>query len=92
MSKYGDQALGIIETKGFTSAVEAADAMLKTANVKLVMEQRPGAAIVTIMIRGGVGEVKAAVEAGADRARQIGELLSVHTIARLSEDVDEGIF
>lgn len=92
MSKYGDQALGIIETKGFVSAVEAADAMLKTANVKLVMEQRPGDAIVTVMVRGGIGEVQSAVEAGAQSARRIGELISVHTIARLSQDVDEGIF
>lgn len=82
------EALGMIETKGLSAAIEAADAMVKTADVQLTMEQRPGGALVTIFVRGGVGEVMAAVEAGAERARRVGELHSVHTIPRLSEDID----
>ncbi len=90
--EFVEQALGMIETKGFIAAVEACDAMLKTANVTLVMEERPGDAIVTVMVKGGIGEVKAAVEAGADRARRMGELLAVHAIARLSSEADDALF
>ena len=76
------EALGMIETKGFIGAVEAADAMVKTANVVLVGKEYIGAGYVTVMIRGDVGAVKAATDAGAAAARRVGELVSVHVIPR----------
>ncbi len=75
-------ALGMIETKGFIGAVEAADAMVKTANVVLVGKEYIGAGYVTVMVRGDVGAVKAATDAGAAAARRVGELVSVHVIPR----------
>src|SRR2546422_8944509 len=74
------EALGMIETKGFIGAVEAADAMVKTANVVLVGKEYIGAGYVTVMVRGDVGAVKAATDAGAAAARRVGELVSVHVI------------
>jgi len=76
------KALGMIETNGFIGAVEAADAMVKTANVVLVGTEYIGAGYVTVMVRGDVGAVKAATDAGAAAARRVGELVSVHVIPR----------
>lgn len=85
------EALGMIETKGFIGAVEAADAMVKAANVTLVSYEKVGAGLVTVMIRGDVGAVKAATDAGATAAKRIGELVSVHVIPRPHADVDATI-
>ena len=82
-------ALGLIETKGFVGAVEAADAMVKAANVKLVSYKTVGAGLVCVMIRGDVGAVKAATESGAIAADRVGELVAVHVIPRPQMDVDE---
>lgn len=76
------EALGMIETKGFVGAVEAADAMVKAANVILVGREYIGAGYVTVFVRGDVGAVKAATDAGAAAARRVGELISVHVIPR----------
>jgi microcompartment protein CcmL/EutN len=81
-------ALGLIETKGFIGAVEAADAMVKAANVTLVSYKTVGAGLVTVMIKGDVGAVKAATDAGAAAAGRVGELVSVHVIPRPHGDVD----
>ncbi|MEH6908194.1 MULTISPECIES: BMC domain-containing protein [Neobacillus] len=86
----GQEALGMIETKGLVGAIEAADAMVKAANVSLVGRELVGAGIVTVMVRGDVGAVKAATEAGAEAAQRVGTLLSVHVIPRPNGDV-EGI-
>jgi ethanolamine utilization protein EutM len=75
-------ALGMIETRGLVGMIEAADAMLKTANVVLVSWQKVDAGLVTALIRGDVGSVKAATDAGAAAARRVGELIGVHVIAR----------
>jgi len=75
-----NEALGMIETKGFVGAVEAADAMVKAANVTLVGKEYIGAGFVTVCVRGDVGAVKAATDAGAAAARRVGELVSVHVI------------
>ena len=75
------EALGMIETMGLIGAVEAADAMVKTANVVLVGKEYIGAGYVTVMVRGDVGAVKAATDAGAAAARRVGELVSVHVIS-----------
>ena len=82
-------ALGMIETKGFIGAVEAADAMVKTANVVLVGKEYIGAGYVTVMVRGDVGAVKAATDAGAAAARRVGELVSVHVIPRPHTEVEK---
>lgn len=84
------QALGMVETKGLVGAVEAADAMVKAANVMLVGKEKIGSGLVTVMVRGDVGAVKASVDAGAAAAKRVGELVSVHVIPRPHEDV-EGI-
>ncbi len=89
-NKMGQEALGMIETKGLVGAIEAADAMVKAANVSLVGRELVGAGIVTVMVRGDVGAVKAATEAGAEAAQRVGTLLSVHVIPRPNGDV-EGI-
>src|SRR5207244_2297477 len=83
------EALGMIETKGFIGAVEAADAMVKTANVVLVGKEYIGAGYVTVMVWGDVGAVKAATDAGAAAARRVGELVSVHVIPRLHTEVEK---
>lgn len=80
-------ALGMIETKGLVGAIEAADAMVKAANVELVGKELVGGGIVTVMVRGDVGAVKAATDAGASAAERVGELLSVHVIPRPHTDV-----
>jgi ethanolamine utilization protein EutM len=81
-------ALGLVETKGLIGAVEAADAMVKTANVSLVTKEYIGAGYVTVMVRGDVGAVKAATDAGAAAARRVGELVSVHVIPRPHAEVE----
>ena len=83
------EALGLIETRGFVGAIEAADAMVKAANVKLVGKEKTGSGLVTVMVRGDVGAVKAAIEAGGEAARRVGELVSVHIIPRPHADVEE---
>jgi ethanolamine utilization protein EutM len=85
------EALGLIETKGFVAMVEAADAMVKAANVRLVKYEKIGDAMVTAVIRGDVAAVKAATEAGALAARRVGQLLSVHVIPRPHEEVERGL-
>ena len=81
-------ALGLIETKGLVGAVEAGDAMCKAAKVTLLGREISGAGLVTVMVRGEVGAVKAAVEAGAAGARRVGELVSQHVIPRPAADVE----
>ena len=82
------EALGLIETRGLVAAIEAADAMVKAANVRLIGRQQVGRGLVTVMVRGDVGAVKAATEAGAEAARRVGELASVHVIPRPHADVE----
>lgn len=83
------EALGMIETKGFVGAVEAADAMVKAANVVLVGREYIGAGYVTVLVRGDVGAVKAATDAGAAAARRVGELVSVHVIPRPHRELEQ---
>jgi ethanolamine utilization protein EutM len=82
------EALGLVETKGLIGAVEAADAMVKAANVILIGKEYIGAGYVTVMVRGDVGAVKAATDAGAAAARRVGELVSVHVIPRPHTEVE----
>ena len=82
------QALGMIETKGPVGSIEAADAMVKAANVTLAGKVLVGGGLVTVMVRGDVGAVKAAVDAGAAAAERVGELLSIHVIPRPHADVE----
>ena len=82
------EALGLIETRGLIGSVEAADAMVKAANVVLVGKEYIGAGYVTVMVRGDVGAVKAATDAGAAAARRVGELISVHVIPRPHTEVE----
>lgn len=81
-------ALGMIETKGLVGSIEAADAMVKAANVTLIGRELVGGGLVTVMVRGDVGAVKAATDAGAAAAQRIGELISVHVIPRPHGDVE----
>jgi ethanolamine utilization protein EutM len=81
-------ALGMVETRGLVGAVEAADAMVKAANVTLIGSEYVGGGYVTVMVRGDVGAVKAATDAGAAAAKRIGELVSVHVIPRPHENVE----
>ena len=83
------QALGMIETKGLVGSIEAADAMVKAANVRLIGKVQVGGGLVTVMVRGDVGAVKAAVDAGAAAASRVGELISTHVIPRPHEDVEK---
>src|SRR5436853_2820586 len=82
------EALGMVETKGFVGAVEAADAMVKAANVQLLGKEYIGAGYVTVFVRGDVGAVKAASDAGAAAARRVGELSSVHAIPQPHAEVE----
>ena len=82
------EALGMIETRGLIAAIEAADAMCKAANVTLVGTEKIGSGLVTIMVRGDVGAVKSAVEAGAGSAARLGELVATHVIPRPHTDVE----
>ena len=82
-----NQALGMIETKGFVAALAAADAMVKAANVTITQREEVGDGLVSVVISGDVGAVKAATEAGAETATQVGELVSVHVIPRPHQDL-----
>ena len=84
-----NEALGLIETRGLIGSVEAADAMVKAANVTLIAKEYIGAGYVTVMVRGDVGAVKAATDAGAAAARRVGELVGVHVIARPADDLEK---
>jgi ethanolamine utilization protein EutM len=81
-------ALGMVETRGLVGAIEAADAMVKAANVVLIGSEYVGGGFVTVMVRGDVGAVKAATDAGAAAAKRVGELVSVHVIPRPHADVE----
>lgn len=82
-------AVGMIETRGLTASIQAADAMLKSADVELVGTEKIGSGLITVIVRGEVGAVNAAVEAGADAASRLGELVAVHVIARPHDDTDK---
>jgi ethanolamine utilization protein EutM len=82
------EALGLIETRGLVGAIEAADAMVKAAQVELLGRDKVGGGLVTVMVRGDVGAVKAATDAGAAAAEKVGELVSVHVIPRPHADVE----
>lgn len=82
-----NEALGMVETKGYTGSVEASDAMVKAANVSLVKTIQIGGGFITVLARGDVGSVKAAVDAGSSAASRVGELVSSHVIARPHEDL-----
>ena len=86
MTKY--DAIGMIETKGLVASIEAADAMVKAANVTLIGKEKVGGGLITVLIRGDVGAVKAATEAGAEAAKRVGELISVHVIPRPHGEVN----
>ncbi len=86
-TEYGT-ALGMVETRGLVGAIEAADAMVKAARVALIGKEKIGGGFVTVMVRGDVGAVKAATDAGAAAAERVGELISVHVIPRPHEDVE----
>jgi len=82
------EALGMIETKGLVANIEASDAMVKAANVVLIGQKQIGAGLVTTMVRGDVGAVKAATDAGAAAAEKVGEVISIHVIPRPHSDVE----
>ena len=83
------EALGMVETRGLVAAIEAADAMLKAANVVLVGTEKIGSGLVSVMVRGDVGAVKSAVEAGSSSASRLGELVATHVIPRPHDDVEK---
>jgi microcompartment protein CcmL/EutN len=83
------EALGMIETRGLVAAIEAADAMVKAADVTLVGTEKIGSGLITVMVRGDVGAVKAATEVGASAASRLGDLVAVHVIPRPHSDVDK---
>jgi ethanolamine utilization protein EutM len=83
------EALGMVETKGLVGAIEAADAMVKAANVILIGYEKIGSGLVTVMVRGDVGAIKAATDAGAAAAAKVGEVVSVHVIPRPHSDVEK---
>ena len=87
--KMAQEALGMVETRGLVAAIEAADAMLKAANVELVGTEKIGSGLVSVMVRGDVGAVKAATEAGSSAAGKLGELVAVHVIPRPHADVEK---
>ncbi|MEW9094751.1 MAG: BMC domain-containing protein [Clostridiaceae bacterium] len=89
MRYYGDEALGLVETIGLVPALEAADKMLKAANVELISYENVGSTLVTIMIKGDVGAVRAAVEAGAEAARAIGKLTAHNVMPRPIREVGD---
>ena len=83
------EALGMVETRGLVAAIEAADAMVKAANVVLLGSEKIGSGLVTVMVRGDVGAVKAAVDAGACAAEKVGEIVALHVIPRPHTDVEK---
>ncbi|HIE08308.1 MAG TPA: BMC domain-containing protein [Armatimonadetes bacterium] len=84
-----EEALGMIETRGIVALIEAADAMVKAARVRIVKVERIGGGLVSVMVRGDVGAVRAALDAGAAAAQKVGEVISVHIIPRPDAQVDE---
>lgn len=86
--KMSQEALGMVETRGLVASIEAADAMCKAANVALVGTEKIGSGLVTVMVRGDVGAVKSAVEAGSNAAGRLGELIATHVIPRPHNDVE----
>ena len=84
-----NEALGMVETRGLTAAIEAADAMVKAANVELIGTEKIGSGLVSVMVRGDVGAVKAATESGSAAASKLGELVAVHVIPRPHADVEK---
>ncbi len=89
VKKMALEALGMVETRGLVAAIEAADAMVKAANVQLVGTEKIGSGLVTVMVRGDVGAVKSAVEAGSTSASRLGELVATHVIPRPHGDVEK---
>ena len=87
--KMALEALGMVETRGLVAAIEAADAMVKAANVELIGTEKIGSGLVSVMVRGDVGAVKAATEAGSSAASKLGELVAVHVIPRPHADVEK---
>ena len=87
--KMALEALGMVETRGLVAAIEAADAMLKAANVQLIGTEKIGSGLVSVMVRGDVGAVKAAVEAGGSSAQKLGEIVATHVIPRPHGDVEK---
>ncbi|MBO5788501.1 MAG: BMC domain-containing protein [Clostridia bacterium] len=83
------EALGMVETRGLVAAIEAADAMVKAANVVLIGSEKIGSGLVSVMVRGDVGAVKAAVEAGGAAAQSLGEVVAIHVIPRPHADVEK---
>ena len=83
------EALGMIETRGLVAAIEAADALVKAANVTLIGTEKIGSGLVSVMVRGDVGAVKAATEAGSNAAQNLGEIIAVHVIPRPHSDVEK---
>ena len=86
--KMAQEALGMVETRGLVAAIEAADAMCKSANVTLIGTEKIGSGLVTVMVRGDVGAVKSSVEAGSNAAGKLGELIATHVIPRPHNDVE----
>ncbi len=84
-----NQAIGMIETRGYVPSLAAADAMVKAANVEIVSKNEIGGGLVSVVVKGDVGAVKAATEAGAEAANQIGEVVAVHVIPRPHTDIGE---
>ena len=89
VKKMALEALGMVETRGLVAAIEAADAMVKAANVQLIGTEKIGSGLVSVMVRGDVGAVKSAVEAGSTSASRLGELVATHVIPRPHEDVEK---
>ena len=87
--KMAQEALGMVETRGLVAAIEAADSMLKAANVELVGTEKIGSGLVSVMVRGDVGAVKSAVEAGGASATKLGEIIATHVIPRPHSDVEK---
>mgnify|MGYP002801011666 FL=1 len=87
--RMSQEALGMVETRGLVASIEAADTMLKAANVVLVGTEKIGSGLVTVMVRGDVGAVKSAVESGAEAAGRLGELVATHVIPRPHNDVEK---
>ena len=87
--KMVSEALGMVETRGLVAAIEAADAMVKAANVQLIGTEKIGSGLVSVMVRGDVGAVKSAVEAGAASAERLGEVIATHVIPRPHDDVEK---
>ncbi len=87
--KMAQEALGMIETRGLVAAIEAADAMVKAANVELIGTEKIGSGLVSVMVRGDVGAVKSAVEAGGSAATRLGEIIATHVIPRPHSDVEK---